>query len=371
MINPKDFQSKLIGQGYEFFSGVPDSTLKNWISQIELNNKLIHIRAVNECESIGLCAGYYLGTGKPAVSYMQNSGLCKAINPLVSLCDKEVYSIPLLLIIGWRGQEGIKDEPEHIKMGKITLKILETLGINYAVLSDDSKEAFEQLNEATKFLIKKDEPYAIVIRRGTFEACDMGIYKNRYTIVREQAMQKILGYVKKNDLIVSTTGKISRELYEIRENNNKDHSQDFYVIGSMGCASAIGLGLVGNSSRRIFIFDGDGSALMQMGSFASVGNLSPKNLLHILFDNSAYESTGNQKSISGSVDFEKIAKACGYMETKTIYDISEIAEDLFNEKIGPILYVIKVKNCSRQDLGRPKTSPIINKKNFMEFIKNG
>ena len=370
MIEPHDFQNVLERYGFDFYSGVPDSILSFWLSELERRKKVRHIKAISECESIALSAGYYLKTGKPAVAYMQNSGLCKAINPLISLCDREVYSIPVLLIISWRGMPGTHDEPQHKKMGKITINLLKTLDIDYLILGASYKEICQQIEKAVYYLDSKKQPFAIIVKKDSFVNNKMDHSINNYQLNREEAIKEVLNFVKQDDKIISTTGKISRELYDLRETNLQSHKQDFYMVGSMGCASALGLAISLFDKGRIFIFDGDGSVLMQMGSLATIGHVQPNNLYHIIFDNESYESTGNQESVSKSVDFERVALGCRYRKVKKIVTKKAIRKNLMTPQQCPCLYVIKVRNTSRKDLGRPKSPPADNKISFMRFIND-
>ncbi|MBU1179913.1 phosphonopyruvate decarboxylase [Patescibacteria group bacterium] len=366
MLDPKEFTNFLKSQGFIFFTGVPDSAMKDWLRTLDDEKS---IASVNECEALAIAAGYYLGSGKTACLYLQNAGLGKIVNPLTSLCDKEVYSIPALLVIGWRGEPGEKDEPQHIKMGKIILPLLDVLGVPYNVLPDNLEKAKKAIAEAKEYMLKNSAPYAIVVRCGIFGKYNKELLEeNKYEMTREEAVKTIVSNLSKDVVAVSTTGKISRELFEYREEKGESHEKDFLTVGSMGCASSIAFGIAqAQPNQKIVIFDGDGAALMQLGTLATIGYCRPKNLLHIIFDNNSYDSTGGQKSISSSVDFQKIALACNYKNSKTInkkIDLIEILED-FKDKEGPSMLVIKVLKGARKELGRPTISPTDNKKNFM------
>lgn len=366
MLNPKEFTNFLKSQGFIFFTGVPDSTIKDWLRTLG-NEK--NIAAVNECEALAIAAGYYLGSGKTACLFLQNSGLGKIVNPLTSLCDKEVYSIPALLVIGWRGEPGEKDEPQHVKMGKITLPLLDILGVPYNILPDNLEKAKKAIMGAKEYVAKNSAPYAMVVRRGTFEKYEgEENMKNNFEMTREDAVKAAIDGLSEESVIISTTGKVSRELFEYREKKGEGHEKDFLTVGSMGCASSIALGISqARPNSKIVIFDGDGAALMQLGTSATIGHCQPKNLLHIIFDNNSYDSTGGQKSISSSVDFQKIALACNYKNSKTINkktDLIEILKD-FKDKEGPNMLIVRVSKGARKDLHRPTILPIDNKKNFM------
>jgi len=358
--------------GLTFFCGVPDSTFKDWMKFLADGRGPENIVTVNECEAVALCAGYHLGTGKIGVAYMQNAGEGHTVNPIASLCDPEVYSIPLLLMIGWRGEPGKPDEPQHRKMGKITLPLLDVLGIPYSVLEDDPRKIERELGKAVDYMKKKNAPYAIVIRKGLVQ--EYGQKKEAVQsceMLREDAIKAIVDSLKPEDVVVSTTGKTSRELFEYRDCKKQGHQRDFYTVGSMGCAAPIALGIaMQNKRKRVFIFDGDGAVLMHMGTLATIGHYAPKNLYHIVFDNESHESTGGQPTVSPTVDFAKVALACGYKKAHEVKAENEL-EMKFKDMIkhdGPSMLVVKVRKGSRPDLGRPTTTPIENKSALMKFL---
>lgn len=374
MIDPKDFYDVLLKHEINFFSGVPDSLLKDICAYISDNTESKNnIIAANEGASIAIAAGYHLGTGKIPLVYMQNSGLGNAVNPLTSLTDKKVYSIPMVLMIGWRGEPGVKDEPQHVKQGLITLKLLETLEIP-SIVVESTINYKKNVSSAIQIAKKESVPVAIVVREGTFSH-----YKLRrkntenFTLSREDAIFEILNNLQKNDVIVTTTGKTSRELFEIREQRKEKHFRDFLTVGSMGHASQIALGISLNQpNRKIYCFDGDGSAIMHLGSFGIIGQLSPKNFVHIIFNNGAHDSVGGQPTIGNFLNFSKIGIEFNYHATFSISDLSElhVVMSSINSIGGPVLIEVKVKKGAREDLGRPTTSPIQNKISFMEFLRN-
>lgn len=359
-------------QDIDFFSGVPDSTFKDWMKFLVDEPQVTNIIAVNECEATAICAGYYLARAKIGVAYMQNSGLGKAVNPITSLIDPEVYSIPVLFMLGWRGEPGQKDEPQHVKMGKVMLPLLETLNIPYTVLSNNIHKAEQEIKQAKEYMVKKMAPYAIIIKKGLLkEYQQQKKAVQDYEMKREQAISTIVDVLNGDEVIVATTGKTSRELFEYRETTGKEHKNDFYTVGSMGCASGIALAIaLEKKDKSIFIFDGDGAVLMQMGSLATIGHYQPENLIHILFDNEAHESTGGQPTVSQSVDFEKAARACGYREIWSVSRKKELEEIIstVKDKKGPVFICIKVRKGSRPDLGRPTLTPIQNKQALMDFL---
>jgi phosphonopyruvate decarboxylase len=372
MINCKDLFNILNDEGLTFFSGVPDSTFKAWTTFLLDEKKLTNIIAVNECEAVAICAGYHIATGRTGIVYMQNSGLGKAVNPVTSLADPEVYSIPMLLMVGWRGRPGIKDEPQHKKMGKITIPILKTLGIPHIILSHELARAKKEIRKANKYMSEKKSLFAIIINKGLFED-----YKQKreitqeYEMRREDAVKTIIDLLKGDEIIISTTGKTSRELFEYREEQGKSHKTDFYTVGSMGCSSSIALGIaMQKKDKKIIIFDGDGAGLMQMGAFATIGHYKPENLIHILFDNESHESTGGQPTVSKGVDFGRIAEGSGYTYTETVKTKKELISTVRSvlKKKGPAFIRIKIRKGARKDLGRPTTTPIENKEALMDHL---
>ena len=375
MISPKFFIDKLEENNINFFTGVPDSLLKNICAYIEDNKDENHnIIAANEGAAMGLATGHYLATGKIPVVYMQNSGEGNIINPLASLTDKEVYNIPILLIIGWRGRPGVHDEPQHIKQGKVTLPLLETMGIKYTILSKDENEFTNQLNDVIGYMTKTKESFAFIVEKDTFE--DYKLQNNQQyenlEMSREEAIQIVADSLDENAVIVSTTGMISRELFEYRANSNQTHEKDFLTVGSMGHASQIALGIaLEKSNHKIYCFDGDGAAIMHMGSMAIIGSKHPENYIHIIFNNGAHDSVGGQPTVGLQINIPEIARALNYKKVFSIKDRMSLKEVLnkINGEKGPIMLEIQVKKGNRKDLGRPTTTPIQNKESLMKFLE--
>jgi len=373
MIRPEFFIEALREQNIDFFAGVPDSLLKNICAYITDHFDSAHnIIAANEGAAVGLAAGHYLATGKPACVYMQNSGEGNIINPLASLTDQEVYNIPVLLLIGWRGRPGVHDEPQHVKQGKVTTDLLNVMGVNYEVLSKEEDKAAKQIEKATKALANK-EVFALVIEKDTFEDYKLqNVEVNDLTMSREAAIQIVAAAIGAKDCIVSTTGMISRELFEYRATMNQGHERDFLTVGSMGHASQIALGIaLAQPERRVWCFDGDGAAIMHMGSMAIVANKAPKNYVHVVFNNGAHDSVGGQPTVGLKIDLPAIAKAVGYTATYSVGAKEYLAELLGKVKNqeGPVLLEVKVKKGNRKDLGRPTTTPIQNKEALMDFLR--
>lgn len=376
MLRPEYFIEKLKESGIDCFAGVPDSLLKNMCAYITDSCDDVHnIIAANEGAAVGIAAGHFLATGKPACVYMQNSGEGNIINPLASLTDPEVYNIPLLLLIGWRGRPGVHDEPQHVKQGKVTLDLLNVMGINYEVLSKDESESETQINKAVKCLSNK-EVYALVIEKDTFD--EYKIRNNEYnnlSMSRERAIHIVASSIGNQECIVSTTGMISRELFEYRALMNQGHERDFLTVGSMGHASQIALGIaLAQPNRRVWCFDGDGAAIMHMGSMAIIGNKALNNYVHIVFNNGAHDSVGGQPTVGMMINFPNIALAVGYKRAVSVSSEDELKKELSIIKSqltkidGAVFLEVKVKKGNRKDLGRPTTSPIQNKDALMTFL---
>ena len=365
-------------QGITFFSGVPDSTFKDWMKYLSGHHgdKLTNIIACNECEAVAVVSGYYLATRKIGVVYMQNSGEGKAVNPLTSLCDPDVYSIPLVMMIGWRGEPGVKDEPQHKKMGRIMIPLLETLEIPYEIMPDEIAEAEKILTHIINISQTRKSPAALIIKRNTFEKYNQAESKTSdpstdFPMAREDAIKIIVDRLRGDEIIVSTTGKTSRELFEYRVQRGEEPS-DFYTVGSMGCATSIANGIaLSKRQKKVIIFDGDGAAIMQMGSLATIGYYQAKNLCHMVFDNGSYDSTGGQPTTAGRIDFEKIALGCNYKSAVTVSTRAELMTAFENLRFsdGPHMIIVKVKRGARSDLARPTKTPIENKEDFMRRLE--
>lgn len=374
MIDVKKIYDTFLTNGVDFFAGVPDSLLKNICAYITDNApRKKHIIAANEGAAMGIAAGYYMASGKIPLVYMQNSGLGNTVNPLLSLADEKVYSLPILLMIGWRGEPGTKDEPQHKKQGEVTLDLLKVMKIPTIILDLDENEALAQIHDVIISAKTKSIPHAIVIRKDTF-----GKYKlqneceNNYPVSREEALKLVVDHLQDADIVVSTTGKLSRELFEYREVKGQGHEKDFLTVGSMGHSSSIALGIaLEKPERKVYCLDGDGAFIMHMGAISNIGDLSPKNFCHIVFNNGAHESVGGQPTLGFQLDIPVIAKACGYKVAFVVTDSEQLISIMSRIPAidGPILIEIKVKIDSRDNLGRPNTTPVENKEFFMNFLK--
>lgn len=360
--------------GIHTITGVPDSTLKQFCDGVQTyRGELQHYVTVNEGAAVGLAIGSYLATGRPACVYMQNSGIGNAVNPLASLANRDVYGVPMLFIVGWRGEPGVKDEPQHVFQGKITCELFDTLSVPYRVIDQNTsdEEMDEILVEAEKTL-KQGDQFAVIVKKGTFEKAEPFTWTNGNTMLREEALSHILREVSRDTVIVSTTGKISRELYEQSEKLYGNHDNIFMTVGGMGHASMIALGIAKNrQDKRVLCIDGDGAALMHMGAFPFIAAQAPKNFYHIVINNQAHESVGAMPTGCQETAFAQVAKAAGYRETSRLETMEEVDRigSWISEKTGPVLWEIPVALDSRADLGRPKESARENKEGFMEFIK--
>ncbi len=373
MLSPKIFIESLAAKGIDFFAGVPDSLLKNVCAFIsDTLDDRHNIIAANEGAAVGLAAGHYLATGHIPCVYMQNSGEGNAINPLASLTDKEVYGIPVLLVIGWRGEPGVHDEPQHVKQGKITLPLLDAMSIRHEILSQDETEFRSQLDGAVRHMSETGEAFAFIVRKNTFEPYTLQRHEvNEYPLSREEAIQKVAASLSAKDVIVSTTGMISRELFEYRTAQGQGHERDFLTVGSMGHASQIALGIaLEKTDRRVWCFDGDGAALMHLGSVAIIADKAPENFVHVIFNNGAHDSVGGQPTVGLKVNLAGIAKAAGYKDAVSVTTADDLGSALKALKTmrGPVLLEVRVHRGNRKDLGRPTTTPIQNRDALMEFM---
>jgi len=361
--------------GSDFYTGVPDSQLKalcNYLMAAYGIDPNHHIIAANEGNCVALAAGYHLATGNIPVVYMQNSGEGNIINPVASLLNDKVYAIPVVFIVGWRGEPGIHDEPQHIYQGEVTLKLLEDMDIaSFIIGKDTNDDEVAEAMEEFKKILDTGKDVAFVIRKGALTDAPKVEYKNDNMMKREEIIQHIVA-VSGEDPIISTTGKASRELFETRVANNESHKYDFLTVGSMGHSSSIALGMAINKpEQRIWCIDGDGAVLMHMGSLAVIGANKPKNLIHVVINNGAHETVGGMPTVAGDIDLVGIAKACGYPNAVCADSFKDLDRELEEAKKRNELSLIEVK-CSigaREDLGRPTTSALENKQNFMEYLR--
>ena len=357
----------------DFYTGVPDSQLKalcNYLMNVYGIDEKHHIIAANEGNCTALAAGYHLATGKVPLIYMQNSGEGNIINPTASLLNDKVYAIPAIFVIGWRGQPGIHDEPQHIYQGQITCDLLDLMDIeNFTIDTDTTIEELENVMKEYEKLLKDGKQVAFVVKKGALSYDGEIKYQNDNDMVREEIIEHIVNVTGENP-IISTTG---RELFEIRERNNQSHKYDFLTVGSMGHTSSIALGVAINKpDEKVWCIDGDGSLLMHMGAMAVVGNFNPKNLVHVVINNEAHETVGGMPTAVNKTDLVEVAKACGYSYAVTVDNFKRLDEELNKVKSLDKLSFIEIKSSigARDDLGRPTTTAIENKENFMEFLGN-
>lgn len=370
MINPKHFVNSLAQQGMDYYAGVPDSLLADFCAYVDDHGAADkHTITANEGNAVGMATGYHMATGKAAVVYLQNSGLGNIINPITSIADKEVYSVPMLLIVGWRGEPDVKDEPQHIKQGRITAEQLELLEIPYQVVDKDcdpealsiwAKEQLELTNAPVAFLVKK----------GAFAR-----YKSQRkptlnsSLEREAALNALLPLMG-DACVVSTTGKTSREVFELRAQKNEPQ-RDFIAVGGMGHTLSIALGVaMGQPNKQVVCLDGDGSLLMHLGALPIVGSIAPANLVHVLLNNAAHESVGGQPTVADTTDFKAIALASGYNAYAVASNLEELTTSwqTLAKQQGPVMLEVRITTGSRDDLGRPTSTPLENKQAFMDWV---
>jgi len=371
MISPAEFSAELHKLGIDFFTGVPDSLLQSLCAYIDDTLPVgQHTITANEGNALAMAAGYYLGTGKPACVYMQNSGLGNVVNPLTSLTDAEVYRIPALLIIGWRGEPGVKDEPQHVKQGRITPQMLSLLDV--PAFSLHAQSDFQTvLAQATSTMLSSQCPVAILVHKDTFSAYKASKVSATTTqFSREAALKALLQLSEADTAFVATTGKTSREVYELRAQAGQEQ-RDFLTVGSMGHASSIALGLaLAKPEQKVTCLDGDGALLMHLGAAAIIGQSKAANLLHVVLNNSAHESVGGQQTVAGALDLKSVALALGYQNYYKAASAAELAQlwPQCTAAAGPNMLEITIACGSRADLARPKSTPEQNKQAFMEHL---
>lgn len=372
MLNPQKFTEIIKQNGIEFFTGVPDSLLKDFCYFVAENlSEKQHVISANEGSAVAIASGRYLSTKKLSLVYLQNSGIGNLINPLMSLACKEVYAIPMMLMIGHRGAPGVKDEPQHMKQGKITTELLKTMGIPFEVLSDDIEKANKQVESLAQKAIEEHTPVALLVNKNTFEEYKPNKSKTDESLLsREKAIEIILSKLDQDCIYLSTTGKTSRELYELRVNSGIEF-KDFINVGAMGHVSQVAMGVaLGNTDKKIVCLDGDGSVIMHMGGLGTIAKFVEKNFCHIVFNNGCHESVGGQPTYGNEISFDNLAATLGFKNTFTATNENELVDVLakVDFKKSPAFIEVKVRPGSRKDLGRPKSTPIENKNAFMELF---
>ncbi|XP_063239684.1 phosphonopyruvate decarboxylase-like [Bacillus rossius redtenbacheri] len=374
-LNPSEFYQALRNIDIEFFCGVPDSLLKDFCAFVtHCVPETHHVIAANEGSAVGLATGYHLASGRTGLVYLQNSGLGNTVNPLLSLAAPEVYSVPMLLLIGWRGEPGKRDEPQHMLQGQVTPGMLNSLGIPFSTLPDFIDGAKVTLDKAKMYMDRHSCPYALLVKRQTFLPYKLPKTPPQFPMTREQALHGVLAGLTDRDAVVSTTGMVSRELFEHRVAHEQGHERDFLTVGSMGHAASIALGIaLCKPSRQVFCLDGDGSVIMHMGTLSTVGQLQPPNLKHVVINNGTHDSVGGQPTAAANHDrfsVPRIALASGYLQSRVATTEDELEQGMawLHAARGPVLLEVKVRSGSRKELGRPTRSPIQNKMDFMNFL---
>ncbi len=372
MIEAKRLYKFLEKNGVSFYAGVPDSLLKDFLRYLQDHaDSKAHIITANEGLAVGLASGYHFSTGKLPLVYLQNSGLGNIINPLTSLADKEMYAVPMLLLIGWRGKPGTKDEPQHKKMGRITIPLLDVLEVPVYLLDEDESSFFEMIGLAIEEATSQQKPVALLAPAGIFEKYEEEPAQNGYSLEREAVIRRIIDQLSGDEIVVCTTGKIGREFFEQNELAKRKIKKYLLSVGSMGHANHIALGVKFGSDEKMVMLDGDGAVLMQMGSLSLIGTMADNNFLHVVLNNGSHESVGAQPTQGFSTDLCAVAKACGYKNTICISNESELVKWLAGtvSDNATQFVEIRISNKSREDLGRPIGEPEDWKNDFMNSLK--
>ena len=361
-------------QGIDFFAGVPDSLLKDFCAYITDHTTADeHVITANEGNAVALAAGHFLGSGRYGLVYMQNSGIGNAINPLMSLTDPEVYSIPMLVIVGWRGEPGVKDEPQHVKQGRIMPSILKSLEIPWFEIDAKSSNIEDVIDDACSLMKDRSMPVVIMVRKGSFSTYPMRTLSEvDFVLSREDAICQIVDNLQPADLVVSTTGMASRELNEYRIKRGEGNGYDFLTVGSMGHTVSIAAGVARSQPKhQVICLDGDGSVIMHMGALAVTGQSGLSNLIHIVLNNGAHGSVGGQPTVGFKVDLPTIATSCGYEMVSSVSELNQITSELarLRQSDGPSFLEIKLNKNFRDNLSRPKTTPLQNRDAFMARLK--
>jgi phosphonopyruvate decarboxylase len=373
MLLPHEFYDSCTKQGISLFTGVPDSLLQDFCAYLtdHLPHQS-HVIAANEGGAVGLATGHYLATGNPALVYMQNSGQGNAVNPLLSLADSEVYGIPMLLLVGWRGEPGVHDEPQHIKQGRVMNALFDAMEIPYEILIAEHEGAAAQVARMLELSRQGNGPVALIVRKGTFEKYTMQkASENTYSLSREEVIGQIAASIPPQAVMVATTGHISRELYEYRAQQGGDHARDFLTVGSMGHASQVALGIaLAKPESTVYSLDGDGAMLMHLGAMSLIGQSRCRNIRHVVLNNGVHGSVGGQPTVAFSISFLELARGCGYASVQSVNSMEGLnnALILMKEVSGPAFLEVMVSTKVRKDLGRPTTTPAENRDELMKFL---
>ncbi len=374
MLSPQSTFDTIKALGMHFFCGVPDSLLKDFCAYVtDHSSTNEHVITANEGNAVAMAVGHYLASGSPAVVYMQNSGIGNAVNPLMSLADKEVYGIPMLLLVGWRGEPGVKDEPQHIKQGRIMEPLVDAMELPQFVLPSNENEAKEIIAKAYEVMISQSCPVVLLVKKGSFSPYKLQSERpSNYPMKREDAIAIVVDQLDEEDIVISTTGMCSRELFEIREKNNQSHDRDFLTVGGMGHTASIALAIAMNRPERsIYCIDGDGSVIMHLGALGIVAQSGCNNLTHIVINNGAHDSVGGQPTVGEDISLTAVALAVGYSSAVSVNSregIISALNDASSSQQGCSMIEIMVQKGARSDLGRPTTSPAQNKLALMQNL---
>lgn len=372
MLNTALFAGMLNKHGINFFAGVPDSVLEPFCSYLDDTlDAQSHVITPNEGSAVALATGHYLSTGKLPVVYLQNAGLGNAVNPLTSLTNTDASRIPMLLMIGWRGFPGEKDEPQHRLMGSMMEQLLALMNIPYEILSADFQEATEQVGRLSATAALSSTPVALLVKKHTFEPFRREI-QQAYDLYREDAICVLLEELRES-VFVSTTGKCAREVYELRQLSGQPHERDFYNVGAMGHASMIALGIaMGSPKQHVCCLDGDGALLMHLGALANIGSLQPADFIHVILNNGAHDSVGGQRTLAMDIDIPTIARGNGYKYVYTVSGAADLTQAVRELKAQGALGLIEVKiaNGVRKEPVRPDEAPHLLKDQLMKHLRN-
>lgn len=372
-LSTQELYDPLVANGVDYFCGVPDSITGPFSHFLQDHAEDRHVITANEGNAIGLAIGYHIATGKIPLVYMQNSGLSNAIDPLASLADRSVLSTPMLLLIGWRGQPGRNDEPHHARQGAITPDLLSNLEIPFGILSHDPTEASQQVSKMIKNAGDQSIPHALLIEQGSLLDYSSNVLQvDKFPLSREEAVAIVVEALDEDAIVVAGIGKLSRELFEYRQKKDQRHDKDLLVVGGMGHASSIALGIAQQKpEHKVLCLDGDGSTLMHLGAIATIGNLSPANFYHVVFNNGSHDSVGGQPTTARNIDLSVIARACGYKYVASQSEAGLISSEAtkMQQNIGPALLEVKIHLGARPDLIRPTIQPADNKEAFMSSLE--
>ncbi|HEX6233542.1 MAG TPA: phosphonopyruvate decarboxylase [Jiangellaceae bacterium] len=376
MIDPAHFVYNLRELGVTMYTGVPDSLLKQLGAHVMATlPRQNHVIAANEGGAVAIAMGHYLRTGSPAVIYLQNSGMGNTINPLLSLADPDVYGTPMVVIVGWRGQPEVKDEPQHVKQGRVMTALLDALELPWSVLPREPTAADSTMAEAVKVAVDRNTPYVVLVEKDTFAKADVSmpaVAGQEGLASREDALIAMAEAVGREAIIVSTTGMLSRELFEYRERSGQSGERDFLTVGGMGHASSIALGIaMQETEREVWCFDGDGALLMHLGSLAVIADHAPPSYFHVVFNNGVHDSVGGQPTSVNVVDVAAVARAMGYRYAQSTSDLAAVADAVaqLRSRGGPALLELKVRPGNRAGIGRPTRTPAQSKQAFMAALR--